>query len=175
MRNGRVLLLVLAMAFASGGLANETERQVRMLIMAHAERAVMTGDVRQLEGMAAEFLGTKAKTPAGVWKLVFLYEGIENAVTQQSRRGGQAGVDHVLGQMEAWQKAFPKSTAAQVAKGSVLQKGAWLIRGHGTASTVPDDAWKPFQEGIEVARQYLESVKATASANPQEEYRVRVL
>ena len=165
MRHSWLAGIAIFAACLTGARADDSELAVRRKIESEANNALRSGNVEKLEAMASEFRVKRSRTPSGVWKLTYFYRGIESAVTADNRDDPNPG-KAPLATADAWQRAYPNSPSAKYAKGAILAKRAWLIRGHGFAGSVPEAAWQPFREGMEAARVYLESVKSVASADP---------
>ncbi len=163
MRRSWLAGIAIFAACLTGANAGDSELEARRKIESEANNALRLGNVEKLEAMSADFRVNRSHTPSGVWKLTFFYKCIESAVTADNRDDPNPGKAS-LATADAWQRAYPNSPSAKYAKGAILAKRAWLIRGRGFADSVPEAAWKPFREGLEAARVYLESVKSVASA-----------
>ena len=165
----QVVIAFASMLFWTAGTAHaqESELETRTKIATDVRRAFFAKNVDALEALAKQYRTEKSRTSSGLWKLTMFYSGVKAVVDTMSdndkRRAALAFVNDVDGR---WQKAYPDSPAAQVARGVVLVASAWKIRGPGPNSDVPPQAWEPFRQGIEEARVYLESVKASASTDP---------
>ena len=146
--------------------AQDSETAVRDKIRLEVRSAVFAGEIDKLEAWAVEYRTKKSKTPSGLWKLALFYSGIEEAVAGLEGSKNPQTIAYLADTIDLWQKKYPDSPSAKVVKGLALQKRAWMIRGNGYANTVASEAWRPFQEGIEQARAYFESVKASASIDP---------
>ena len=166
----RKLLIGLTFLLCAG--CNPTVRQVqvgelqqREAICGGAQRAFDAADVKVLEAQSSAYRSERSRTPSGVWKLSMFYCGIEKAIGA-GVEAGPLGARRVSSTIDRWESLYPSSPAPHIARTMSLIDEAWQIRGTTFAYKVPADAWKPFNEGIEAARQNLEKYKAVSSSDP---------
>lgn len=162
----QMLFAIACLCVAGGADAQMQEVEVRNKVNQQAFSALLEKDIEALESVSKELRTTKAKTPSGVWRLSSFYDGVEGATGFAAEKQSGMDINQLLETVDRWQKKYPESPSALVTKGVILQKRAWLIRGHGYAGAVAGESWKPFYDGIAQARAYFESVKVLASADP---------
>ena len=143
-------------------LANEfsttKEQGVRDEIMAAVGDSLWNRRFDELEAMAAAFHARDARTPSGLWKLNYFYEGLRRFQKYMPRDPDR--------QIDGWLAAKPESAAAHIGYAVMTLEQAWEIRGTGYASTVEPENWKPFHDAVERAGQHLMEYKAIADGDP---------
>jgi hypothetical protein len=144
--------------------APSTEERLRAEIKSAAFMAFLGGDFARLEAMAREFDAT-ARTPSGLWKRAFLYAGLAQATEDAGSRDDAAWAG-IARQIDGWQREFPQSTTARLARAQAAMSRAWAFRGTCYASCVDPADWEPFHAHVEQARELLEHDKAVAAVDP---------
>ena len=159
------LYIALAMLISGAASSFANEKDFREQVSAEAARALAEENYAGLEAMSAEFLHSKARTPAGRWKLSLMYDGLV-------KNSNYASTDELFWsdkerRFKRWLERYPQSVAARIALGKALSGRAWQIRGRRFANETPQANWEPFKKQLAVARAYMEQVKPTASVDPE--------
>jgi hypothetical protein len=151
-----------AQTLAEKVLANDfvatAEQGVRDEIMTAVGDSLWNRRFDELEAMAAAFRARDARTPSGLWKLNYFYEGLRRFQKYMPRDPDP--------QIDGWLAAKPESVAAHIGYAVMTLQQAWEIRGEGYASTVEPEDWKPFHNAVERARKHLMQYKAIADGDP---------
>jgi hypothetical protein len=121
-------------------------------------------DFQQLEKIAADFRVNETRTSSGLWELTLYYGGF-SYLSNGMHHDYEFGVlDKII---QNWLTEYPQSSTAHIAKAIILLDHAWFYRGGGWARDVKPENWKPFEEYVGKAREYLEKHKSVASQDPQ--------
>lgn len=135
------------------------------------EREPFRNEVRQaynkskfaeLEATAAEVRTGKAKFADGSWKLLHFYQALECRESEPESMWKLHEKIH-----QDWQKAFPKSVTAKVARADFLTSYAWHARGKGYAKKVTAEGWKLFGARLDEALKILDGCKSSAASYPR--------
>src|SRR5262249_15626687 len=103
-----------------------------------------------LEDLADELRKEKYSFYNGPSKITRFYV----AMLPEESSGGKEW-EELVGKLEKWNKAYPKSFTAHVVLGCVYKDFAWAARGGGYANTVSDEGWRLFKKRLETARAHL--------------------
>lgn len=160
-----LLTFTLAIAFATAAQAGEIAE--KEAVIARTEALLQARDYAGLAQEESEYLQTKARTSAGVWKLTRYYSTIDDWLGRLHRGSGSVCSHEARNFVENWVGATPRSPAATITYAQYLIGEAFCIRGDKVASKVAPRNWAPFLAHIEQARQYLETHKDPAQADPQ--------
>jgi hypothetical protein len=139
--------------------------QQREAICGGAQKAFDAGDVKALEAWSSVYRSENSRTSSGVWKLSQFYCGIAKAIGADVEKG-PLGARRVNSTIDRWAAQYPSSPSPPIARAMGLMEEAWQIRGSTYADKVPAEAWKPFNDKIEAARDNLEKYKALSSSDP---------
>lgn len=121
----------------------------------------------ELEKIAGPLRKNKTKFRNGDSMLFEFYNGLSNADTELERSVTDADWQKRLRQIEAWQKAKPKSITPRIALAMCYDSYGSFARGHGWASTVSDKNMQLFHQRNEKARAILlKAEKEIAERDP---------
>jgi len=143
---------------------------------------LIQSDFPQLEALAEHYRTTKERTPSGLWYLSLFHAGVNRYLqTVRSKpqnlpsgKRWEGSADEMHAKIiNEWQAAFPNSPNPYLAHAKRLREQAWRIRGPSYADKVPQEAWRPFHEKLEAARDYLIKHREIAGRDP-EWYRLRI-
>ncbi len=152
----------------TGPVRASEELAERARVSGEAIEAFLGGDYARLERVSSAYRADKTRTASGLWKLTFFYIGLANAVDALAGSDGtDAAYDDLIARTDAWSRQYPGSPGACITRSMVHVAHAWYFRGSGFADSVAPEAWEPFEKYIALARQELESHKATASIDPR--------
>lgn len=143
--------------------ASYSEHSTRQDIFAAVEDSLWNKRFDKLEALAQKFRREKSRTPSGLWKLSFFYEGVKRFY----RGASSSGSTDPEGTIKSWLNAYPNSATSHIAYAAMLNARAWEVRGTGYVSTVPKEAWKPLKEVVERAFVALQQSKEVAASDPQ--------
>jgi hypothetical protein len=119
--------------------------------------------ISQLDAMITEARNEKTRTQSGVWRLTVLYVAIANALPDAPPQPGWLEAQSLV---ENWVVNYPQSPAGPIVYGHLLIGQALGHLGGGQANRVEPGNVEGFLHEIERARIFLETYKATASADP---------
>jgi hypothetical protein len=143
-----------------------SELNLRQAIAMRTARALVDGDIENLERLSQLYRSARTRTPSGLWQLTLFYSGMGQAFDSASHIEPQQ-VDRLADVIAQWEARYPQSPAAHIAVAELWIWRAWDARGAGYAGTVQPDAWPVFRADIAKAREALERHKDVASADPQ--------
>jgi hypothetical protein len=75
-------------------------------------------------------------------------------------------VEDALATLADWHLAYPDSLAPQLGEALLYRSIAWKIRGHGTAKSVPDEAWPAIEYQLEMEDAALQDVSSRRATSP---------
>lgn len=143
--------------------ANELAQ--RKAITSRADALFVHEQFDTLDRLVDRYRRTGARTSSGLWKLTFLYGGIED------------GTDTDKHDVRYWQRReeiarrwiarSPRSAAAYICYSLLLMRHAWSIRGSGWAYQVRPQDWAPFYRYVRKARLNLERHKRIGETDPR--------
>jgi hypothetical protein len=128
------------------------------------------GKFDELNELAARYRDTGERTPAGVWKLSLIYEGLlQYAGYETPTLGGRPNKHQwvaMFSRAQEWINKKP-SPAAYITLAKFRYKYAWQWRGDGAANEVDAAQWKMFFANLKVAQSILSKHKAIAGVDPE--------
>jgi hypothetical protein len=89
------LMLVLGLCFACRVYALD-ELTVRKEIAETVQKAVLSGDSRQLEELSRKYRTEESRTPSGIWKLTFFQNSLRDTFQAQTQTGGTVAADALM-------------------------------------------------------------------------------
>jgi hypothetical protein len=149
----------------AGRVLSELEERERISIS--TQRAFFRSDFAELESTSSRYRTEQSRTASGLWKLTLFYAGIDKALDINTIGDPAVPFKSLEQRVQRWRQQYPNSPAPRIALSMLHINHAWAHRGSGYASTVKEEAWKPFFDNIELARQNLEAGKATAAMDPR--------
>ena len=118
--------------------------------------ALMNRDFELIDRAADEARASKEKSVAGVWKLEYIYRGLDKPYAATSDREWQRH----LKLLKQWSKERPDSRTAKIALATSYFNFGWNARGHDYADKVSEENRKHFSERVDQARNLLVSMRA---------------
>lgn len=165
-----VLAALLSVFFAcpSAAVAQTSEADARMQIIAAAESDFLNERFGALSDAAHTYAQSKSRTSSGAWKLTLFYQGIRAAIEQRiADKGVGPGYSELEASAAKWAAQYPRSPAAHITMSIIEYSHAWDIRGAGVASSVDPALWAPYRRHLEAARNTLEAHRDVASVDPE--------
>ncbi|MGG6241751.1 hypothetical protein ACQ4N7_24255 [Nodosilinea sp. AN01ver1] len=98
-----------------------------------------------------------------------LYNNLANLPAHSDRTYTEADEQQLaesLAVVDKWIAKFPNSHIPYVVRGNLHFKHGWQIRGNSIAARVPNDAWPPFLQSMELAKADLEKAAALNPNDP---------
>lgn len=120
-------------------------------------------DFRALDAMERYFTASGSRLPGGGWLLGSFHTGIRADLSYRPREPGckLRGTDFT----SAWAKHDPEQPGITAA--SLYLEYAWCLRGSGYASDVSPEAWKPFEDNVDLAYRSLSEHAEIARRDPE--------
>lgn len=120
----------------------------------HARQLYNKRDFAGLEALAKKIREGKERLVDGDWKIVDFY------TCQDCRKDEPESMWQLHDQIHKdWEKKFPDSVTARVARAQFLITYAWHARSDKTADRVTEEGWKLFNERLAEARTILDQAK----------------
>jgi hypothetical protein len=120
---------------------------------------------QDIDRLATELRGSKARFPGGFWKIHTLYGALKSPPGDTKANDAQ-WTEHIA-RLEKWKQEFPNSITARVALGTAYDGYGWFARGGGYADSVTEDGWRLLAERAHKARQTLEEAEALPEKCPE--------
>jgi hypothetical protein len=127
-------------------------------------RMLGRGQFAELDQLAAYYRENEIRTSSGLWKLTFLYDGLDEFLNINDKN--EAFWIQFRDITDNYLEQRPESPTAIVMKGIYLKQYAWKFRGGGWAREVPATAWKPFRENLRIADAFLQEAESLGSTDP---------
>lgn len=156
-----VVLIILSLVTS---FASSDELVMRNWIMENVENLFMYEKFNKLDFLSERYRKSSKRTDSGLWKLTIFYNGIDSLFDFDADDEYFWSVSRK--RIDTWLQKSPKSPAANIAKGILLYKLAWAIRGGSWAKDVPKTAWKPFKDNLRVAKKHMLDTKKIAARDP---------
>lgn len=118
-----------------------------------------------LERAAGEARSSGERWRGGVWKLLFIYKGMQTPL--DPNMAAEAEWQNHLALLQEWVDQKPDSITARVALAETYFRYGWQARGTGVAASVTPDNGKLFAERVAKAREILLAVPAARVNCPQ--------
>ena len=152
----------------AAGLSGDLSTDVRAV---HSYASTIAGILKEdkfeeLDCLADHARSAKERFPGGTWKIHELYAGLYEPV-QYPVHATQDDWNDLLGHLQHWVTARPKSTTARVALARAYLTYAHDARGSGYANTVSDSGWKLFGERTAEAKRILDEASALPTRCPE--------
>ena len=145
------------------------EINIRAGIKVRARILFEQGKFGELNALAKQFYDGE-RTPAGIPKLQFFYEGLVEYAHYQTPSlaavPNEKGWQRMFDRVQAWIAQSP-SPAAYIALANFHHAFAWEWRGGGFARAVSHSAWTPYREQLKIERGVLEAHKSEAAVDPE--------
>ena len=144
---------------------DSSEVEARESVVTGSAIAFALSDFPQLEAEYKIYRNRASRTSGGRWHLKYFYDGILNPDffgDEKDEKNWIKAEEKIL----EWIKAYPDSPAPYIVYSDFLINRAWHFRGGGFKGQVPQSAWEPFEENINLARDILEKSKEIASVDP---------
>jgi hypothetical protein len=132
-------------------LITETEEKERSDFQDSVVSSALTGDFQNLQSMAADFRINKVRFRNGSWKLGSFYA----AFSDYDKITNDAQYLKLIGQLERWATAEPRSVTPRLALAGAYQGFAWLARGSDVANNVSAQQWRLMGERQQKAIYWL--------------------
>jgi hypothetical protein len=145
--------------------SKDSELAIRENINTEVTTAFPSGNFTKLEKSYDHYRQRTSRTPSGVWKLWFFYNGITFEKLYNFK--DQASWKKVEDQALKWIDQYPESPAPYIFYSKLLISHAFDFRGRGYSRNVSPNAWKPFHQNIALARAVLEKNKEFTSNDPE--------
>lgn len=116
-------------------------------------------DFKQLDCIADSIRTNKTRFAGGKWQLYSFYRGISEVPGHATEEDWST----LIGHLQKWTAANPKSITAPVALAEGYINFAWHARGDGMSDTVTGSGWKLFAQRIEEAKKILDDASALAT------------
>lgn len=167
----RALLIVVGLLFHLHGHSTTARRDDPRPINRSAQAAYekLEGrDFAHLEKQASELRRSPRLLSDGQPELAGFYAGVSKCV--QMRCGDEdlspdAWIHHKA-LLDEWNKAYPNSTTARIARATFMKEFAWYARGLGFSNTVSDAQYKLFAERTKAARALFEEIPKSSVDDP---------
>ena len=115
----------------------------------------------ELEKIATELRGAKAKVANGSWKIVRYYDSLECRKEEPESMWQLHDRIH-----RDWIAQKPVSVTAKLAYADFFCSYAWHARGNGYADSVTPEGWKLFRERLESAQKIVDEVRKMKDKDP---------
>ena len=123
---------------------------------------VETENFKQLDCIADSIRTNKTRFAGGKWQLYSFYRG----VAEVPGHATEEDWNNLIGHLQKWTLANPKSITAPVALAEAYINFAWHARGDGMGDTVTDSGWKLFGQRIEKAQKILNDASSLPGKCP---------
>ena len=125
-------------------------------------------DFAYLERQVTELRRSPRLLSDGQPELAAFYAGVSKCV--QMRCGDEdlspeAWSHHSL-LLDEWNKAYPHSSAAKIARANFMREFAWYARGLGYSNTVSDAQYKLFAQRTQTAHAMFEEIRKSSADDP---------
>jgi hypothetical protein len=159
------LLMFLGIFLGAGAsTAFGDELTVRDDLKTEAAHLLEEGNLAAYDERATELRRTRARTPAGIWKLSLFYRGPDNWPAPKP----EAPIwTHIEAQTEAYLQAHPDSSSAVIAHARLLVSHAWVYRGSGLGRDLSDSQRENFATYLEHAREVLDQHREVGIRDPE--------
>ncbi|WP_413172382.1 hypothetical protein [Anabaena azotica] len=145
--------------------SNQSELSLRSNISSEIAATFSSGNFEKLENYYNLYKKRTSRTPSGLWKLKFFYDGMfDSNLTKYDNENNWIKVE---AKIREWIKKYPQSPAPYIAYSNFFIKRGWHFRGGDFADKVSDEAWEKFRTNIKLANNFLEKNKQIASVDPQ--------
>jgi hypothetical protein len=148
-----------------------SEIEVRAGLKSEAAQLLERGDIAAYDQRASELRRTRERTPAGIWKLSFFYNGIDNLPWKTP---GAPLWTRIEQDTAAYLKDHSDSPSAVIAAGRVLVAHAWAWRGEAPGAQLNTEQRKGFADYLERARTILDAHRDSRNTDP-DWYALRIL
>lgn len=119
-------------------------------------------EFKQLDCIADSSRTNQTRFPGGKWQLYSFYRGLSEVPGHAT----EADWNNLIGQLQKWTAANPKSITAPVALADAYINFAWHARGDGYGDTVTDSGWKQFGQRIDQAKKILDAASSLPEKCP---------
>ncbi|MBK1990412.1 hypothetical protein A0J48_023290 [Sphaerospermopsis aphanizomenoides BCCUSP55] len=144
---------------------NQSELSLRKNILSEAAATFSLGNFEKLENYYSLYKQRNSRTPSGLWKLRFFYDGLfDTDLTNYDNENSWIKVETKI---REWIKTYPQSPAPYIVYSNFLLRRGWHFRGGGFAHEIRPEAWEKFNTNIQLAKNVLEKNKELASVDPQ--------
>ncbi len=145
------ILMFLATSAFPGEL--ETRAEIRNKV-----RDMLLGEeFAELDALAVQYRDNQSRTPSGLWKLTFFYEGLSTALNARGQNDRQwVTLDAIT---SAYLEQRPQSATAIIMRANYLLDLAWNIRGNKYSREVTRSAWQRFYEKVVLPISFYKRVK----------------
>src|SRR5580765_1536701 len=145
----------------------DTFQATNDLVTLEAYRSAVRGlvemeDFKQLDCIADSIRTNKTRFAGGKWQLYSFYRGISEVPGHATEEDWST----LIGHLQKWTAANPKSITAPVALAEGYINFAWHARGDGMSDTVTGSGWKLFAQRIEKAKKILDDASSLAGKCP---------
>ena len=120
----------------------------------------------ELERVAASARVTKARFSGGGWTLYAFYSGLQGPTFSNCGKASEVDWQAHLQKLKRWVSLNPQSITARIALADAYVGYAWQVRGDDYGGAVSSDAWKPFTERIQLAKDTLDDASALEQKCP---------
>lgn len=125
-------------------------------------RLVELEDFKQLDCIADSIRTNQTRFPGGKWQLYSFYRGASDVPGHATEEDW----NNLVGHLQKWTSANPKSITAPVALAEAYVHFAWHARGDGYGDTVTESGWKLFGQRIEKAKAVLDAAPSFPTKCP---------
>jgi hypothetical protein len=140
----------------------DNEAAQRRRFVAEVAGLLRRGAYEELDRLARDLRGTKARFANGSWKLAAFYDTFSPRCDEAD--GGP--MRERLGAAQDWVQKRPDSVAAKIALAEALFAEAADLRGGGYAKTVEDRTWAAMDERVQRALGLLSAARAQPERCP---------
>lgn len=122
-------------------------------------------DFAALDAIERYFTASGSRLPGGGWLLGSFHTGVRADLSYRPREPGckLRGTDFT----NAWAKHDPGQPGPYITAASLYLEYAWCLRGSGYASDVSPEAWKPFEDNVDLAYRSLSEHAEVARRDPE--------
>jgi hypothetical protein len=129
----------------------DTEQKEREDLQVSIVTIALAGDFQKLESMAADYRTNEVRFRNGSWKLGIFY----SAFGSDENLPDEAHYLNLIGQLEKWAAAEPRSVTPRLALVEAYHGFAWMARGSDNANTVSDAQWQTMAERLKKCFSWL--------------------
>jgi len=119
----------------------------------------------ELDAYAASVRANKSRFSGGGWKLYGFYFALRDYAACGKATDNAEWLAYIE-KLKRWVSQRPQSITARVALAEAYEDYAWHIRGNSYANVVAENAWEPFHQNVQLAKDTLDDASALPDKCP---------
>lgn len=142
----------------------QSDLAIRDTLRQQAGQLLVQERLDEFDRLATQFRVSKERSPAGLWMLGVLYDGIRFATPDQADSPQWSALDEMA---ERWLARTPESPAAIIVAAQLKLLRAWKYRGDDGARSISPEGMAQFLEYVDKARVILETHQEMSMQDPE--------